>query len=718
MKTRRKFTLMAALAAPVLAVVSMATNPAMKNIGFESGSFNGWTGYTWTYSTEVPSVNSSKVPVALPTSRRQVIISDTTAYDANTGNALKKVPKGYRYSARLGDEIKTGDTNPRCWEQSLQYKMKVDSTNSLLIMKFACVLQYASDHTALMEPRFKLSLYDQSGNTINTCTNYDVYSSSSLVKGFQTYTPAGSANPVQWRDWTTVGADLSGFNGQNITIEFMSADCTGRYHYGYAYFVASYQSMSLTTKYCAGNDTATLTAPDGFESYKWKFHNNVVGSNSVYYAIQPAEGDTYTCVMTSATGCTDSLTTTIWRYEPKAKFACSPLQCNDSIYKVQFTNLSTTNRGTLSNLWNFGDGSDTTLNPTHAFTTSGWHKVWLTVTNSSSGCTDSYVDSVETFYPPLIGIKGDTTYCPGYTTTLKGYGADHYDWILPSGSIVHNVDSLVMRAPGGITGLTGYSSNGICSTTKYRTVIEEPEWNILVSGNPAYCKNDSTCIRANALRDAAPLNSTTFIWKDPLQKIVGTQDSLIVKTPGTYTLLATNKRGCQKSTTCYVTEIALPDNSFTMSATAINNKHNYVTFNGPAVTGVSYFWDLGDSTTESQSSFTHYYDVTGASGEYIVTMTATNAEGCISSSSKAIEVTPYVPNVFTPNGDGVNDRFMKGFELTIYDRNGIRFYQGIDGWDGTFKGKNTDPDTYYYVLHYIDKNKQPASKTGYITLIR
>ena len=84
-----------------------------KNLNFELGNFTNWVGDTWLYSTEVPTINTSKVAGII--NRRQTIITDTTAYDANTGNALRKVPSGYRYSARLGDEIISSDSNPRCW---------------------------------------------------------------------------------------------------------------------------------------------------------------------------------------------------------------------------------------------------------------------------------------------------------------------------------------------------------------------------------------------------------------------------------------------------------------------------------------------------------------------------------------------------------------------------------------------------------------------------
>ena len=222
-----------------------AQNSNCNNLGFELGDFTNWEGYNWVYSDDIPSLNEPKVQVTLPTSRRQVIMTDTSAYDANTGYALRKIPPGYRYSARLGDELITGIdlNNFRCWEQSLRYTMTIDSTNALLIMKFALVLQYISNHPNEMEPRFRLTLYDQNGDKIPDCANYDVYASNANVKGFHEYNTAGFRVPVEWRDWTTVGANLLKYIGQTITIEFMSADCTKRFHYGYAYFCGSVSSF-------------------------------------------------------------------------------------------------------------------------------------------------------------------------------------------------------------------------------------------------------------------------------------------------------------------------------------------------------------------------------------------------------------------------------------------------------------------------------------------
>ena len=86
-------------------------------------------------------------------------------------------------------------------------------------------------------------------------------------------------------------------------------------------------------------------------------------------------------------------------------------------------------------------------------------------------------------------------------------------------------------------------------------------------------------------------------------------------------------------------------------------------------------------------------------------------------------------NAFTPNGDGINDKWLvtSGNACTtqviakVYNRYGSLVYSNENyqnNWDGTYKGKPVPDGTYYYVLSYkLINNKQVALK-GDVTILR
>jgi gliding motility-associated-like protein len=87
--------------------------------------------------------------------------------------------------------------------------------------------------------------------------------------------------------------------------------------------------------------------------------------------------------------------------------------------------------------------------------------------------------------------------------------------------------------------------------------------------------------------------------------------------------------------------------------------------------------------------------------------------------------TLFIPNAFSPNGDGVNDtwviqavRALSGFELTVFDRTGAPVFQTNNynkHWDGTYNGRLLPLGTYYYFIDFRDG--LPKQK-GYVTLVR
>ncbi len=127
-----------------------------------------------------------------------------------------------------------------------------------------------------------------------------------------------------------------------------------------------------------------------------------------------------------------------------------------------------------------------------------------------------------------------------------------------------------------------------------------------------------------------------------------------------------------------------------------------------------YNWSTGENTSSIVVSYP---------GNYIVVVTDTN--GCTATSNITISVAFYIPKFFTPNGDGINDRWEieyfqtnPGATIGIFDRFGKKLasYRGDNpGWDGTYQGKQMKADSYWYVISFDDGSK---SKTGYVAIVR
>jgi gliding motility-associated-like protein len=87
-----------------------------------------------------------------------------------------------------------------------------------------------------------------------------------------------------------------------------------------------------------------------------------------------------------------------------------------------------------------------------------------------------------------------------------------------------------------------------------------------------------------------------------------------------------------------------------------------------------------------------------------------------------------MPNVFTPNNDGVNDNFVpikyKGISkanLIIYNRWGEKVFTTDDltqGWNGTYKNNNSAEGTYYWMVQYTTISNETKQLKGYLTLIK
>jgi gliding motility-associated-like protein len=111
---------------------------------------------------------------------------------------------------------------------------------------------------------------------------------------------------------------------------------------------------------------------------------------------------------------------------------------------------------------------------------------------------------------------------------------------------------------------------------------------------------------------------------------------------------------------------------------------------------------LGDENDELLSTFTIQVE---------------DVSGCKIKKDYALEKELSIPAAFSPNSDGINDFFMKGYKIIIFDRIGMEIFKGDDGWNGTHNGKPAPQDIYFYKLYYKNEKGNTVPKTGYVGIM-
>ncbi|HOZ87225.1 MAG TPA: gliding motility-associated C-terminal domain-containing protein, partial [Bacteroidia bacterium] len=141
----------------------------------------------------------------------------------------------------------------------------------------------------------------------------------------------------------------------------------------------------------------------------------------------------------------------------------------------------------------------------------------------------------------------------------------------------------------------------------------------------------------------------------------------------------------------------------------------------------SWYWYFeNDSVPVREKNPAHLFS---APNTFPVVLVVRNSWGCVDTVIKQVliedEIGLYVPNVFTPNSDGLNDLFQpKGtgivkYSLEIFDRWGARVFISNDfykGWDGTYKGELCKMDTYIWMIRITGKTGKPQKYQGHVTM--
>ncbi len=475
---------------------------------------------------------------------------------------------------------------------------------------------------------------------------------------------------------------------------------------------------------CQGDSTHLMgsgTVSSGsIVTYQWELngdgqYNDATGA-SIYNEFINAGNYQVGLKVTTAKGCTGSITQLVVIAPiPYINFSFEGACTNT---EISFTNLSFSGVGTMNYTWNFGDTSATSNheNPTHIYDSPGVHTVTL-IGTSSYGCSDTTSQNITINGTPISDFMAEDV-CFGNETEFNniskpnGSVIESYSWTLGDGAEgVETSPVHTYNQPGTYTvTLVTYSTEGCMDTlTTEINVWANPVAEIGADGPTEFCIGGSVTIGVHP-------GEANILWSNASDK-----DSILISAGGSYNVLLYDEHGCKDRDTIVITVYELP----TILAgpdTAISagfSAHLWATG------GETYMWwpsDYLNSGDISNPVTTPLQTIT-----YVVT--GTDQYGCANSTTVTVTVNYdynlVTYNLFSPNGDNVNDFFeimnvqlYPDCEVIVYNRLGSPVFSSMgyqNNWNGTYNGEPLPDATYYYVVKCAGTDK---IFTGPISILR
>ena len=353
---------------------------------------------------------------------------------------------------------------------------------------------------------------------------------------------------------------------------------------------------------------------------------------------------------------------------------------------------------------------------------------------SNGICTDTITQNV-LVQNAAIDAGNDTTLCGSNTSvilTANGFGTtDLFQWSSNSGftdtlNDTPSDSTATVQVNGDAVFFVRPLGNTCGSMDSVHVHVE------LIS--PSLTGDTLTCAEGVAeLHVLGADAGSTFQWSpDDHLTGQGTADvSVSIASTETFSVTVTSPAGCTWSDDITVLVSSIFGSSIGASVDQpIVLPGTTVQLSATPTTGVNYSWlpaaEVSDPDIQSPTAF-----ITQTTTFYLVI-----SDG-ICTRSDSVTVTVYemncdepdifIPDAFTPNGDGNNDvlyvrgRFISRMELKIFDRWGELVFETTSpaaGWDATFKGKPVDPAVFVYWLEATCADGQEFFKKGNVTVIR
>jgi gliding motility-associated-like protein len=477
---------------------------------------------------------------------------------------------------------------------------------------------------------------------------------------------------------------------------------------------------------CTGGSPTLLTAT-GANNYVW--HTSPGLSDTIYDTATafPSATTTYTVMGTTKGTCKDSATVTVTvnatptltlNLNNKDTAVCTGGSITVKAGGASSYTWSSSPAGAVSPT----TGSTVVVTPTSATTV-------IVTGTGAGGCSINDTILVGVVPSPTVNIKvtgGNDTICVGKSVTLTATGApgNTYLWS-PGGSTNASVKVTPATSP---TTYTVESTNGGCSVKTTQDVYIFPTLGINMLPVANGCSGQLVTIGASPV-GGNPLPGYTYSWSPNSAggvSLTGPGPFSIPSAAQTFTCTITDGCGNTATGTTQVTVSPSPVAKFTPMPADSILAGGYMSFVDSSTNASKWYWTFGDGGT-SVDSFPYYQY--NAAGNYTVTLLVISPAGCRDSISEKVIVKEwiFIPNVFTPNGDGINDVFhvtaasVKSYHIEIFNRWGEQVFTADDpniDWNGRSESGVRESDgIYYYKLLATDYAGKTYNLDGYVQII-
>ncbi|MBS1635950.1 MAG: gliding motility-associated C-terminal domain-containing protein [Bacteroidetes bacterium] len=367
----------------------------------------------------------------------------------------------------------------------------------------------------------------------------------------------------------------------------------------------------------------------------------------------------------------------------------------------------------------------------------------VSVKNPIGGCVkDTVIKIIYAGSVTDVHALKDTMICAGNSVTLSASNANGYTWYYmtsPTSSMsISTNPTITVTPPAAGTNTYIIKGGGYCGaapdydTLKVKvTPVADLILTPLVDVNK--CLNSYVILQTGVSSNMPGQNTgapysyswTTLPGNSPAP---GTNNGANYQANSntTQTLVVTVNGVCANSDKDTVVVSNIPNNltvsivdSVSLCAEVPFSLNSLASGGVPAYT---YKWTLDPSPSIIGTSPTLNYTTPSSQGNYVVTLTVSDSCGYMHTDYQVINVLPpcsvVIPNVITPNSDGVNDAFViKNVEhhpntaVTIYDRWGKKVFESSD-YHNEWKGDGTSDGTFFYIVNVPDDK----SYNGFITV--